>query len=113
MTHSNGDIYQGEWQRGKACGKGIFLDKQGCMYEGEWLNDQYHGTGIEQWDFNKIVYKGEFVEGKKTGKGRFSFDKNYYQGDFVDGQFHGQGEYFFAESSKVYNGAFINNNMEG
>jgi len=27
MTHSNGDIYQGEWKDGKACGNGVFVDQ--------------------------------------------------------------------------------------
>ena len=34
MTHSNGDIYQGEWANGQANGKGVFLDKAGSMYDG-------------------------------------------------------------------------------
>lgn len=67
MTHTNGDIYQGEWQEGKACGKGVFIDQQGSMYEGEWKNDAYHGKGTEQWNYNQIVYTGDFVEGQKTG----------------------------------------------
>jgi hypothetical protein len=52
MTHSNGDIYQGEWKDGKASGHGVFIDQQGSMYEGEWKNDQYHGQGTEQWNYN-------------------------------------------------------------
>ena len=55
------------------------------MYRGEWLNDQYHGNGIETWNYNTIKYEGNFVEAKKTGKGRFEFDGNYYEGDFIDG----------------------------
>jgi hypothetical protein len=27
MTHSNGDIYQGDWKDGKAYGKGVFIDQ--------------------------------------------------------------------------------------
>jgi hypothetical protein len=34
MTHANGDIYQGEWQNGKAFGFGTFVDTAGSMYEG-------------------------------------------------------------------------------
>ena len=113
MTHSNGDIYQGEWVEGKACGKGVFIDQQGSMYEGEWKNDAYHGKGTEQWNHNTIVYTGDFVDGQKTGKGKFEFDGNMYQGDFVDGKFHGRGKYYFAESGKIYEGDFHENNMDG
>jgi len=113
MTHSNGDIYQGQWENGKAQGKGVFVDNLGTMYDGEWLNDQYHGQGCEQWNYNKIIYTGQFIEGRKTGKGKFEFDGNVYEGDFVDGQFHGKGQYKFADSGKVYKGDFYENNMHG
>jgi hypothetical protein len=59
------------------------------------------------------VYSGDFVDGQKTGKGKFEFDGNMYQGDFVDGKFHGKGKYYFAESGKIYEGDFCENNMHG
>lgn len=83
------------------------------MYKGEWLDDQYHGQGVETWNYGAIKYEGEFVEGKKTGKGKFSFDGNYYEGDFVDGQFDGDGKYYFADSGKIYEGDFQENNIIG
>lgn len=85
MTHANGDIYQGEWVDGKANGMGVFVDTNGSMYEGMWQDDQQHGYGTESWNYNKIKFTGEFIEGKKTGKGRFEFEGGYYEGDFVDG----------------------------
>jgi len=113
MIHANGDIYQGEWKEGKANGQGVFIDQKGSMYDGMWLNDMYHGKGTEQWNYNKIVYTGDFVEGKKTGQARFEFEGNFYEGDFLEGQFHGQGKYYFAESGKIYEGEFEENNMTG
>lgn len=113
MTHANGDIYQGEWVDGKANGMGVFVDTNGSMYEGMWQDDQQHGYGTESWNYNKIKFTGEFVEGKKTGKGRFEFEGGYYEGDFVDGQFHGFGKYYFADTGRLYEGQFKNNNMEG
>jgi hypothetical protein len=74
MTHSNGDIYQGNWHEGKAFGFGVFIDNQGTMYKGQWQNDMYHGKGIETWNNNSVRYEGDFFEGKKTGNGRFDFD---------------------------------------
>ena len=113
MTHANGDIYQGHWKNGKANGFGVYIDKSGSMYEGNWFDDQYHGKGTETWNFGAIKYTGDFVEGQKTGHGRFEFGGNWYEGDFVDGQFHGHGKYFFAESQKVYEGEFNENNITG
>lgn len=113
MTHVNGDIYQGEWKDGKANGYGVFVDTNGSMYEGEWLNDQQHGYGTESWNYGKIRYTGEFVEGMKSGQGRFEFEGGFYEGDFVDGKFHGNGKYFFADTGKLYEGEFQDNNMYG
>jgi len=37
-------------------------------------------------------YEGDFVDGKRTGKGTFTWaNGNKYEGDFVDGKFHGKG----------------------
>jgi hypothetical protein len=83
------------------------------MYDGQWKNDLQHGKGKEVWNQGQIVYTGDFLEGKKTGKGMFEFDENRYIGDFYDGQFHGRGKYYFADSGKVYEGDFLDNKMEG
>jgi len=85
MIHANGDIYQGEWQDGKANGHGVFVDTNGSMYEGEWKEDLQDGYGTESWSYNKIKYMGDFKEGKKTGTGRFEFEGGYYEGEFLDG----------------------------
>ena len=83
------------------------------MYEGDWKNDQQHGYGVESWNYNLIKYSGDFIEGKKSGKGRFEFETGYYEGDFVDGKFQGQGKYYFADTGKMYEGQFYDNNMHG
>lgn len=113
ITHANADIYQGEWTDGKANGQGVFVDQDGSMYDGEWVDDKQHGTGTEVWNNGQIKYTGDFVDGKKTGQGRFEFEGSYYEGDFVDGKFEGNGKYYFAESGKIYEGEFSNNSMNG
>ena len=36
------------------------------------------------------VYEGNLVDGKRTGKGKFTWpDGTIYEGDFVDGKFMG------------------------
>ena len=83
MTHANGDIYQGQWQNGKAHGQGVFCDNKGSLYSGTWKNDLQHGKGLELWDFNSIKYEGDFDQGQKTGKGKFEFEGSTYEGDFL------------------------------
>lgn len=40
MTHTDGDIYQGDWVNGKANGYGTFIDDEGSIYEGPWVDDK-------------------------------------------------------------------------
>ena len=103
MLYPDGDIYSGEWEAGKAKGAGSFFNAKGVHYEGEWLNDQFHGRGVEYFDFDYGTYKGEFAYGKKSGTGVFQMDGVTYEGEFLDGQFHGRGVYKF-ENGKVYEG---------
>jgi hypothetical protein len=50
MTHSNGDVYEGQWRQDKACGFGVFIDVASeAKYEGYWYDDLQHGEGIETW----------------------------------------------------------------
>jgi len=73
MTQANGDIYQGQWRLNMANGKGVFIDSQGSTYEGDWLDDLQHGIGHETWQEGKIKFYGEYVAGKKHGKGRYDW----------------------------------------
>jgi hypothetical protein len=34
-----------------------------------------------------VIYKGDFLKGKKTGEGRLDFGGNWYEGNFDDGHF--------------------------
>jgi len=90
MTRENGDIYQGEYVNGKAHGHGVFTDVEGSVYDGNWVDDKQHGKGTETWNDNGTMkYEGDFVEGAKTGVGKFEYQGSVYEGDFVDGKFHG------------------------
>lgn len=85
MTYPDGDIYHGDYVQGKANGTGVLVNSKGTMYDGQWKDDKYHGKGRETFNFNKGFYDGEFVEGQKTGHGKFSMDGITYEGQFAEG----------------------------
>jgi hypothetical protein len=78
------------------------------------------GTGKYVYD-SKNIYKGEFKNGKKHGKGEYSIysTKSKYEGNFIDGEFSGYGTLinYQDEALTVYNarysGLFKNNKPEG
>ena len=70
---------------GKRNGKGkLYDDSYGeydkLKYEGEFLNGKKNGKGIE---YDRYKYEGEFVNGKKNGKGKeYTYNSNYYYGNY-------------------------------
>ncbi len=46
LTLSNGDVYEGEFLKGKRSGKGRLRCKCGDSYVGEWQEDAFHGFGV-------------------------------------------------------------------
>jgi hypothetical protein len=84
-----------------------------------------HGKGKMTYTHKDIVYftyEGDFVEGKKTGKGRFKdeFDDSYsvYEGDFVNGKPNGKGiRTGFRGDSKTHTfiqeGDWVNGELHG
>jgi hypothetical protein len=46
MTWADGAIFEGQWNLGRANGKGIFIHTKGEIYDGDWRNDKAHGFGL-------------------------------------------------------------------
>ena len=58
------------------------------------------------------MYEGQYVEGKKVGKGKFTWpDGSTYEGDFNDA-IEGFGTYIWADK-RQYVGDWKNNKMHG
>ena len=65
----------------------LSLDENKLKYEGEFLNGKKHGKGIEYEKYSEIKYEGEYLNGKKKGKGKEYFNRYFPQLIF-------EGEYF-------------------
>lgn len=71
MTFENGDVYSGNWFKGKL-----------------------HGSGSAKMIAEEKQYEGEFQNGKQHGFGKFKwFDGEFYEGQWRNGLFHGEGYY--------------------
>lgn len=116
--------YEGQWVKGKRCGKGVFhkFSKGGGAshsynYEGEWLDDLQHGQGVEEKS-DEIgihlstvteVYTGGFKEGNRHGHGvivrdgfdgHFASGKDRFEGEFEDGKTIGHGVWEYANGDR-------------
>ncbi|KAF0974074.1 hypothetical protein FDP41_006684 [Naegleria fowleri] len=49
FTYSNGDVFEGHWEKDKKHGKGMYYFgslKSGTNFKGEWIEGKKHGTGV-------------------------------------------------------------------
>ena len=65
----NGDIYEGDFVKGKRQGYGVLTLKSGEKYEGQWFNNEQHGRGIYYY-INNNRYDGLWYRDSKKEKAR-------------------------------------------
>lgn len=50
-------------------GKMVYFD--GSIYEGSWESNRKNHSGRMKYAQNGDVYVGEFIDGKRSGRGRY------------------------------------------
>ena len=91
----NGDIYEGNFNRGEITGKGKYIWSNKEQYEGDFLNGIKHGKGVYKWP-DGIVYEGEYIKGIREGKGKYKWkDGRVFEGMFRNGKPDGKGKLTF------------------
>ena len=61
----------------------------------------------------KLIYEGEYENGRRNGKGTFYFSSGEkYEGEFRDGKREGKGTFYWDDTSK-WEGTFVDNEMDG
>ena len=105
----SGIYLNGERKKGKE-----YNYEGNLVYEGEYLNGKRNGKGRIYYGNNlpTLKYEGEFFNGKKHGKGiEYDIDKHLkYEGEFLNGKKHGKGkEYIYKFTFTLY-GKYIEQN---
>lgn len=95
----NGEIYTGEWHQGLRNGKGKWVGIHGDSYEGDWVN----GKVSISISFILSRLKGtEFMSGKTVSESvsdiKFTGDK--YEGEWYKSYKHGYGTDTFINGDK-------------
>ena len=79
------------------------------IFKGEYLNGKKNGKGIEYFQNNKIKFEGEYLNGKRNGKGK-EYGKNglIYEGEYLNGKKHGKGKEYDKHKKLIYEGEYLN-----
>ncbi|XP_060198057.1 uncharacterized protein LOC132627025 [Lycium barbarum] len=104
-VYSNGDIYEGEYHKGRCNGSGVYNYFVNGRYEGDWIDGKYDGYGIESWARGS-KYRGQYRQGLRHGYGVYKFyTGDTYAGQWCNGQSHGMGSQSCSDGS-CYIGEF-------
>lgn len=84
----------------------------GNIYRGEFIDNLKHGKGIEE--NSEHIYEGEFYQDKKEGKGKLTYIQisDSYEGEFKNNTITGTGFYIWSNKD-TYQGTFIDGKMHG
>lgn len=105
QVYSNGDIYEGEFHKGKCSGSGVYYYHMSGRYEGDWIDEKYDGYGVETWAKGSR-YRGQYRQGLRNGIGLYRFyTGDVYAGEWSNGQCHGCGVHTCTDGSQ-YVGEF-------
>ena len=113
FVDNQGILYVGLFDKSHLNGKGLRYNKEiNHIYKGDFLNGQRHGKGKDYRNNSK--YEGEFRKDKKCGKGKIVFDSgDKYEGEFSDNKFNGYGHYIWAKNGHEYKGNYLNGKFHG
>lgn len=105
QVYSNGDVYEGEFHKGKYSGSGVYYYYMKGRYEGDWIDQKYDGYGVETWARGSR-YRGQYRQGLRHGIGVYRFyTGDVYAGEWSNGQCHGCGVHTCNDGSR-YVGEF-------
>ena len=127
IKYKDGRIYDGEIKDGKANGIGIMTwsdDNYDYVYVGKWNDGMKNGSGKmtswpkgtehnDEWVEDMMIYDGEWVNDKRTGKGRYTWPSgDFYEGEWNNDNAHGYG-IMKSSNGNIYEGEWKNGKKDG
>jgi len=93
---------------------GEYIWEDDKYYIGEFKNNLPNGKGIKYYSNRKILYEGNFINGKFEGNGKYIYDdSDYYIGQYKNGLPNGKGIDYYSNGMIKYEGDYINGKGEG
>ncbi|KAK8816697.1 hypothetical protein WA538_000464 [Blastocystis sp. DL] len=84
-------LYSGDWKNGKRDGMGTRFRGYKPVYTGEWKNGMRNGKGEEMEGSGRVVFVGEWKDGKGKGKEMDESGNGIYEGEWWNGKRNGVG----------------------
>ena len=105
--YKDDEIYQGEFLYDKKWnGKGY--DENGNIIY-ELING--NGNVKEYWNDGKLKFEGEYLNGKRNGKGKeydFYKGKLEFEGEYLKGERNGKGKEYDILGKLIFDGKYVN-----
>jgi len=111
LTSSQGHVFTGEWREGKVhSGEGAMILPWGDICHGTWVDGLMEGLGRIDYVSRKMVYEGELHQGQHHGYGTLTYaNGRCYMGNFVKGRKHGRGKFV----ELLQEGEWVNDKFQG
>ena len=103
-TWPSGDRYVGNFKDGKRSGQGTYNFASGAKHVGENLNGKFNGIGKEYSKNGKLLYEGNYRNGKLDGFGTKYYTDGKYVGMWKEGKRAGDGKFYNIEGKLAYDG---------
>lgn len=92
---------------------GYHFNEDGSTWVGYWENNDKGKYGKLYSKEGKLIYEGEYENGRRNGKGTFYFNSGEkYVGEFRDGKREGKGAFYWDDNCR-WEGPFVDNEMDG
>lgn len=112
--YKNGIKQKGFWKDGAMYGWGEEIDKYGNISIGPFYNnDGITGKGEKYILKKKILYKGDFIKGEKSGKGEENSNEGNFVGNFYKNKKNGKGKMIYKLSGDIYEGDYKDDLFDG
>ena len=105
---------KGYWKEGEMHGWGMRVDLSGNIFIGPFF-DKKGATGLGEkftWK-KKVLYRGELMDGEKSGKGEEESNEGTFVGNFYHDKKNGKGKMVYKLSGDIYEGDYKNDLFDG
>ena len=80
------------------------------IFKGEYLNGKRNGKGKEYFDEEHIRYVGQYLNGKRNGKGKeyYKNEQLKFNGEYLNGKKNGKCKEYYKTGSLQFEGEYLN-----